>query len=506
MVDSRTKNTKRNIIFGWMYKIMTLLLPFLNRTVILAYLGAGYVGISGLFSSIIQVLSLAELGFSSAIVFSLYKPISDGDTDTVCALLNYFKRIYKVVGLVFFGGGLLLLPFLEHLVSGSYPSDVNIYILYLMYIFESGISYFLFGYKSAIITAQQREDILSKLHILVAVLKNVLQFALLLIFKNFYLYVISSLVTTVLNNILIAIITNKYFPEYKCRGSIEKKKKSDIRKQVFGLLFSKVAEKTRNSVDTVIISAFWGLGAVAIFNNYFMIFASVFGIVFAVSSGMQASVGNSIAQKTSEENYKGLKNFKFMYFWISCWFSTCLLCLYQPFMSIWAGEDLMLPNFEMALFCVYFFAICLNSIRNVYFEGCGLWSKAKKTYLLETIVNIILNIVLGKMFGIAGILIATIFVVIVINGIMRTYVLFKNYFNISPIPFLATELIYFISFAVVGAITYFVCSFITQSGITELVLKGLLCVVLPNVIMVCLFFKTDSFKKMIGMVKQIIKV
>ena len=230
MADTRTKNTKRNIISGVGYRTVTVLLPFLTRTAILYLLGEQYVGLSSLFTSILQVLNLAELGFSSAIVYNMYKPVADGDDTTICALMNYYKHVYRVIGIIIFVSGIILLPFLPRLISGSWPNEINIYILYLLYLSNTALSYFLFAYKTALLNAMQRMDIVNVVQMISQTGKNVIQLITLLIFRNYYLFVIIAILTTCLSNVLTAIITDKKYPQYKCNGyisSLQKKRNTN---------------------------------------------------------------------------------------------------------------------------------------------------------------------------------------------------------------------------------------------------------------------------------------
>ena len=135
--NSRTRNAIRNVLSGILNKSILLLFPFLIRSILIKTLGAEYLGLSSLFTSILQVLNLAELGFGSAIIFSLYKPISVGDKVTISALLNLYKKIYRIIGILVFFTGLIILPFLKYLINGGYPQDINIYILYILYIYNT---------------------------------------------------------------------------------------------------------------------------------------------------------------------------------------------------------------------------------------------------------------------------------------------------------------------------------------------------------------------------------
>ena len=132
MKIERTKNTVRNIAFGFGYRIISIVLPFISRTAILYILGNQYLGLNSLFSSILSFLSLAELGVGGAMVYSMYRPIAENDSKTIKALLNLYRKFYRIIGTVIFALGLCLIPFLKFLVHEALPGDVNIYLLYLL--------------------------------------------------------------------------------------------------------------------------------------------------------------------------------------------------------------------------------------------------------------------------------------------------------------------------------------------------------------------------------------
>lgn len=187
---SRTQNAIRNIFTGVFNKIIILLFPFVIRTVIIKKLGTEYLGLSSLFTSILQVLNLTELGFSSAIVFSLYKPIAEKDDNRICSIMNFYKRIYRIIGFIILVMGLIVLPFLPNFIKGSYPSDINLYILYLIYLFNTVITYYLFAYKSALLNAMQRNDIINNVNSITVIIQYILQIIILYCTKNYYIYMI----------------------------------------------------------------------------------------------------------------------------------------------------------------------------------------------------------------------------------------------------------------------------------------------------------------------------
>ena len=212
----RTKNAKRNIIFGVFLNVYQILVPFLMRTAMIYLLGMEYLGLNNLFTSILQVLNLAELGIGSAMVYSMYEPIINDDVKTIRALLNMYRRYYHVIGMVVLIAGLVLLPFLPFLIKmDTVPEDINVYLLYLLYLGTTVLSYLLFSYKSSLLTAHQRTDVISKITLITNTVQYVIQFAVLILFQNYYYYVIAILVTQVLTNLMIAWIVKKMYPSYR---------------------------------------------------------------------------------------------------------------------------------------------------------------------------------------------------------------------------------------------------------------------------------------------------
>ncbi len=505
-MSSRIKNTKRNILVGLINRVTSIILPFLIRTAILWILGVEYMGLNSLFTSILNVLNLAELGFSSSIVFSMYKPIAEDDKDTICALMAYYKNVYRFTGTFIGIVGVLILPFMNKLINGAWPVDINIYLLYLIYLFNTVISYFLFAYKSSLLNAFQRIDLVNKVQLITLIGQYLIQLCLLLLFKDYYLYIIITPISTVACNLITSYLTDKHFPQYKCRGKISKELKDDIQKQVGGLMLGKLSDTSRNSFDSIVLSAMFGLTVVAIYNNYFYIYSALYGIVITITQAMQASVGNSIASETAEKNYEDLRKFTFIFGWIAGWCSICMFCLYQHFMSIWVGDDLLLSNLDMILFCVYFYAINMNNSRNLYFSGRGLWWAGKKTFIYEAVGNLFLNILLGITLGTTGVLLATIITIFLFNFIFRTNILFDKYFHNSPYQFYRDHIIYAVTTLVFVVATYYVCSFFAEyKGVGGLTIKAIICVIVPNILYLVIYCRNNQFQKALELVKYIIK-
>lgn len=500
MSNSRIQNTKRNIFSGAFNLLINSLLTFVNTTIIIYSLGADYNGLSNLFGSILQVLCLAEFGFGMVVVYYLYEPLANNDTDAINRIMSWMRKVYHIVGGVILCGGLLTTPFITHFIHGSYPESINIYILFLIYLLNSGISYFLFAYKEVLLIADQKRNIISNISSGVRIIVNILQILALLIFRNYYLFAGLLIFGTVLSNLMVNRAIQKRYP-YLTNVKNTEKLPLTMKKELVGLMINRLSNVSRNAFDNMIISSTLGLIANTIYGNYYQIYTAVFSATGMISSSMQASVGNSMELRSKEENFENMLDFSLLYSWIVGWCTVTLACLYQPFMLLWVGEELMLSERDMLLFAVYFYFINMNHIRNQYLFGKAFWWKLKWAYLAESIGNLLLNIVLGKLFGITGVLIATILTIFFCNYLMCNHVLFKNYFtDESILTFYKQQFYYLLAAAAVTAVTYMICR-----TLDSIFIRALICLVLPNIMFFILYLPCSRRKSSMAMVKRILK-
>ena len=390
---------------------------------------------------------------------------------------------------------------MNFLVDKESLIGMNVYILYGIYLFNSVISYFLFAYKNCLLSAHQRLDIVSNVNSAFNLIMYVLQVIILIVLKNYYLYALLIPITTILTNIINAYFATKMFPDYHCKGKLVKQKVNNIKRQVTGLMMNKVCQVSRNSLDSIIISVFLGLTTVAIYNNYYYIISSLNGFMVILSNAILAGVGNSITVESQKKNYSDMSKFLFMYMWIVGLSTCCLACLYQPFMKLWVGETLMLKNPDMILFCLYYYCLQMGVIRGVYYDAAGLWWYGKFRAFSEALLNIVLNIILGKIWGITGIICATLISLVLVNYIYGSHLLFKYYFT----QYKASEYYkangYYMLITLIGTtFTYFICSKFPwgDSMITAflwIVVRGITCFIIPNIIYLIAYKNNKQFMK-----------
>lgn len=485
----------RNIYAGILNRVILIIFPFITRTMIVYIIGTSYLGLSSLFNSIFTVLNLSELGFGSALVYCMYKPVADGDREKIGALLHLYKKIYNAIGAFILLGGIIIMPFVPKLIKGSWPEDINIYVLYVLFLSNTSLSYFMFAYKKSLLMAYQRNDVISHINTLVSVSTSLCQIIMLVGFKNYYAYIVIAPIFTIIENLVTAKTVNKMYPDIVFGGGISREEKQVIAQHVKGIALQKLCSATKNSFDSIIISAFCGLTAVAIYGNYYYIMFSIHALLYLIPNSIRSIVGNSVASETKEKNYTDFRRFLFSYNWLSSWAAICLFCLYQPFMDLWMGSDKMLPLVSVFLLCVYFYELSMSDIIALYKDGAGLWWQGRYRTLIEAVSNIILNIVLGKMFGINGVIFSTIITLLLLGLGYGGYIIFSHYFTIAKFSdLIRTHLMNTLIVLFVGAITYATCQMIKiDSVILCLCCRAIICILIPNILFWLIFRKSEHF-------------
>ena len=499
MDGDRVNNALRNTKWGVFQKTTNLLFPFIVRSVLIHILGAEYSGLNGLFVSILSVLNLTELGFSNAIIFSMYKPAAEDNIEKMCALLNLYKRIYRIVGAIVTGFGLVVLPFVPDLITGEVPSDINIYILFIAFLLDSVLDYFLFGYKTSLLSVYQKEYVISRNSLIYNITLYSAQILVVVLAKNYYLFVLLIPVCRVILNFMNSHNADRMFPEIVPKGRVSDSEIKELKKNVYGLAIWKIGGASRSSFDSIFISKFLGLVTIAIYSNYFCVINGVDTIISVICTSITAGVGNKIAMESRELNYEDFRKFQFLYMWIVGWCVVCIYCLIQPFMRLWMGDDYMFSNEIVILLCYYFFMLKKGDINSVYYHAAGLWWNGRYRSIVEAVLNLILNYFLGKYFGIIGIILATIISFSIVN-LYGSYIVFRDYFkNKQYIVFCLENLCTLSVVCVSCMVTQWVIEWVAgifnvQGSVPYLAIGGLACIVIPNIIFALVYCFRNPYR------------
>lgn len=505
-MESRIKNGTRNIFAGFVNKIVLIILPFVTRTAIVYVLGSEYLGLGSLFTSILMVLNLSELGIGSALVYSMYKPVAEGNLVKIKALLAVYKKIYAYIGIGILLLGLCFLPFIHTIIKGDVPADINLYILYFMFLADASISYFVFAHKKALLIAYQRNDILSNVNTILNICVYAIQIAVLLLFRNYYAYVAIFIILTLVENVVIGRKSSILFPGIEGEGTISAEDKKEIIQHTKGIALQKVCSTSRNSLDSIVISMFLGLNTIAIYSNYYYIMISVHNILYQIPDSIRATVGNSVASESVDKNFKDFNCMYLLNMFICGWATCCLYSLIQPFMELWMGPQMMFPKLSVALVCLYFTLLSLADIVALYKDAAGLWWYGRYRVLLEAVANLVLNFLLGYFWGVNGILLATIITLVFIGHGYGGWIVFHYYFKGKNfIYFVIKQLGYLVMVALACVITDFLCGFISGSPLIRLLGAGTISLIIPPCLLLAMYRMFPEFKDSMAFARNIYK-
>ena len=429
------QNTKKNVVAGSINQGFLLLFPFLNRTLFLWLLGPEYLGLNGLFASILGVLSLAELGFGKAVVCSMYKPIADDDRKLVCAYLRFYRTIYRGVGTIIFVVGLCLLPFLKKLVHGELPPDVNLYVLYLLHLTNTSVSYFLFAYRGSIFGAHHRNDVLTNIRTAIQVFQYITVFLVLILTRNYYWYVIVTVLFTGISNLLIMYESKRLFPDFSPRGELSKDKRSQVVSDVKSIFLHKLGSIISQQIDNVVLSAFIGLVAVAAYGNYYYVYTTVAGLPAILYSTMSGGFGNKIHTETREKNFELFMFVGRIVAIINIWCAAMMLALYQPFISVWARRNPeLIQHFLLPVLMVLFFYV--NQSRQVlltFKAGASIWYADRWKPVVGGVVKLVTCLafvmLLPEEYKLDGMILSSIIGYVFVQIPWESHVMFTMFFD-----------------------------------------------------------------------------
>lgn len=502
MKINRTKNAGKNMGMEMLKNIYNILMPFILRTAMIHCLGIEYTGLGGLFASVLDVLNLTELGVGSAMVFSMYKPIAEDDTEKLCALMNLYKKYYRIIGSIILIIGLAITPFIDKLIAGGYPSDINIYILFIMNLMVTVASYWLFAYRVAILNAHQKNYVESRIDLMVSIVFSSLQLISLFVFANYYVFLGLNLLRQITANIIKAWASKKRYPYCMPKGKLKKEETKSINKKIRDLFTSKLGSTITYSADTIVISSFLGLTILARYQNYYYIFTSVLAMAGIVYNATRAGIGNSIICEGKEKNLKDLKNFTFISCMISSICGSCFIVLYQPFIRLWVGEKNLLDYKIPLLLCFMFVLRYFKQLLMTYKDAAGVWHQDRFRPLIAGIANIIMNLIMIQFWGLYGVLLSTIVSEVLIEIPWLIWNIFKTIFNQSWKTYIIKTVKYYLVCIIVLSISFLVTSYIPEVGFVGIASRILFVAVVPIAIFGMVYWKSNEMKVCIDLIKR----
>lgn len=498
---SRVDKSKKNIFFGLMQQCITLILTFVTRTVFIKYLSLDLLGINSLFANILTVLSLADLGFGTAILYSMYKPLADNDQEKLSALMNFFRKIYIYIAIIVFLVGICLLPFLHFIIKENNIANIEIY--YCLFLADSIISYLL-AYKVNIINADQKSYIIKKYTLIFNIIKSIIQCFVIIVFKSFIAYLLVQILCTFFTNIYGSYLSRKMYPYICTKKKLAKEDKKSIMDNVKSLFLYKIGGIILNNTDNILISSIINVVTVGIYTNYITIINAITNITSTIFTTITFSVGNLIATENKEKQLDVFYKIDFLANLIFSFISVLLLILLNDLIICWLGKDYIVDGFTIVFAIVNFYMIgALNSVL-MFRDTTGLFKKTKYIYMITATLNIILSIFLGINFGLTGIIAATALSRLLTNFWYEPLTIFRSYFNKSSLKYFRDKLLNVLVLTITTVIVKNCTKFIKVTGWGMLFTKMACVVILSSIIFVLIYSNTTYFKYYFTLAKNLI--
>lgn len=504
--DSRTFNSIRNIVTGFVGQFIYILAGFINRSIFIQCLSSEYLGVNGLFTNILSILSLADLGIGTAIIYALYKPLAYRDEKEITKLMNFYSKAYTSIGVIVFILGLALLPFLNTIIGEAPNIEESIYIIYLIYLFNTSITYFA-SYKSSLIIADQKNYISTLITYGVYFVQTILQIIVLLLTRNFILYLIVQSGCVILQNIITTIIADKMYPymkEYKGL-KISKESKRKLIADVRALVLVKLGSVLVVNTDNIIITYISGLSIVGLLSNYTMIVSAINRVLQQLFNSITASIGNLNAKENNERKESMFEIINFCNFWLFGISSIGIILLINDVIHLWIGEKYILPSSIAIMLAINFYMVGMQNAVWTYKNTMGIFKKGRYLLLLTAAINLILSFILGNIMGLFGVLLSTAIARLLTNTWYDPYVVYKIGFEKGSSRYFLKYIFYIIVLFIASLPTYYLCNLVNYTPLINVLIKFIICIIIPNIIIIVIFYKSKEMKYILNLIKTLAK-
>lgn len=505
MKSERKKSSFKNMITAVSSNVLTIIVGLVAQAVFIKILGSEYLGLNGLFSNVISMLGIVELGMGSAIIYNMYKPIAENDHEKIKSLMQFYKKSYRIITLIISIIGIMIIPFIKYIVDiESITVDINVYLVYILFLLETICSYIL-SYKRSMLYADQKEYITNIIHMGYTVLVNTMQLTFLYFTHDYYLYLIIKVMMRLVENIVISSYVNRRY-SYLLDNKVTKldsKTEKDIFQKIRALFFHKIGTFIVSGTDNIIISKYLGLVTVGLYSNYYMIINAVQTVINHIIQATRAGVGNLLVTESKTKQFDIFNKIRFVNFWISCFSSICIFVIMDSFITIWIGYKFVLPTKVLLVLVINFFIVSSRSTYGAFKEAAGIFYEDRFVPIIESILNIVLSIIFVKKFGLMGVFMGTIASGLVLWCYSYPKYVYNKLFGRKISDYMKETIYYFIIFILIAGFTYSLAILISFDNVyLQLISNVLIALIVPNVIMLLLFSKDENFKYFINMIKR----
>lgn len=497
--NTRSKNAVLNILLGYIALIGIKIIALISQRIFLRYLSVDYLGINGLYENIMVILALPEIGIDTAFMYLLYEPIANRNKERTASLYQWFNKRYIIVSILVFIIGLLLIPFLHLFITSSFPTKdlVNYYILSLLNL----MTQYIMAPKVALLTAYQEQRYHKAIVFISTFLLRLFQIVVIKIWKNFYLYLLVTIFTNIISNILLEILCSKTHKEiYIDTNKIEINKKTIITKTKEALIYRTISTLA-NGIDSILISSIVTIMALGIYSNYYVIICTAQEFIAIISLSLISGVGNLLNENSLEKQY-GIFNTTNLFYQLICTIGLCgFTLLTNQFITLWLGKELLFDSFTVFVISLNFYVANTMSPVVIFCEASGLFKNVKNTLLVQALISIVFSYVFGNMWGVSGIFVAKIISTLATTYWYEPKLLFKEIFNKSTCLYWKKQLKYYII-----SIVSFVACYLIINNIVSQTIMGFITKTLIVVGVVCLLFylatrNTKEYRRIIELIK-----
>lgn len=494
------------MIFSIVSNILTIIIGFVVQKVFLDILGTEYLGINSLYTNIVSMLAIADLGIGTAIIYNLYEPVAKNKKEKIKSLMRFYRNTYRIIALIIFIIGLLIIPFLRFIVGKTTIPNFELILLFFLFLIDT-ISSYLLSYKRSLLYADQKIYITSIVHIGYLIVMNSLLIISLLLTKNFYLYLIIKIICRILENIVISIIANRKYPYLKEKETkaLSNQTKNDILLKVKGLFFHKVGSFFVLGTDNILISIFLGVSVVGLYNNYYLIIYALTTLICQGFTSFTASVGNLLALESRQKSYQIFKRIRFLNFWIASYTAISILVVMESFIASWYGPEYLLDTSVLIVLVLNYYLTIMRYNISIFKEAAGIFYEDRHVPIIESLVNIFASLILLKIFGLTGVFLGTILSNLLLHLYSYPKYVFKSLFDEKVLEYFKEIFKYFIIFGITAIGTYIICCFIkVNNSFIQMIINILISLIIPNLIYYLIFRNKDEFKYMQKLFKKII--
>lgn len=486
-----------NVTVSILSRIVLLIAALFVRRLVIRYIGNDANGLNSLYSSIIGMLAVAELGVGSAIIFSMYKPIVEGEKNKVAALYGLYGRLYRIIGAVIFCAGLIVMPFLPKLINDFEGLNVNVYLTFFLSLVSVALSY-LYGAKTSLIEAHKDNFITTGILTVAKLLRYGLQGFAVLIWRSFTVYLTCQIIETIVIWFLTEMIVRKKYGDIiVAHKKVDGETKKEIGRNVKAMFMHKIGTILVNGIDSVIISGFIGVIILGKYSNYTLIAGMVMSIMTLFFSPLTSVVGHLCADGDQEKTKRYYDYFYCLNYVLGVVFFLGYYAIIDNVVALLFGSDLIVSRAISFIITLNQFTQYMRRATLLFRDASGAFYYDRWKPIAEGLSNLILSLIFVQVFPeelrIVGVVVATIITTLLICDIVDPYVVFKHVFGKSPKKY------YFKNYGYIGVfiITLMIMSFLIRDNygpVKGLLVNGIISVGLSLTTLVLVASIDKSFR------------